>query len=220
MKRFSLRYTLLTSRLDQLWFPLAFWALFVVIGIIRGSEYILDTSRAYLGAVVPLVGGIMAAYSLLEDPSLELRFATPISAAQTLLERLVPTFVVQTCSALTFQLFALSMHVDFSLFGNWVGVQLTWLTPTLSLMAIGCFSALAAAQATTGALLAGMIWIVELVARGWFAYDPIGRYFLVFMSSLMPDHPALHANQWTLAILSIMLLLLSWRLLYRQERFI
>jgi hypothetical protein len=220
MKRFSLRYTLLTSRFDQLWFPLAFWALFVIVGIIRGPGYILDTSRAYLGAVIPLVGGIMAAYALLDDPSLELRFATPISAAQTLLERLVPAFLIQTCSALTYQLFALGMHVDFSLFGNWGGVQLTWLTPTLSLMAIGCLSALAAAQATTGALFAGMVWLVELVARGWFAYDRIGRYFLVFMSSLMPDHPALRLNQWTLLILSIAFFLLSWRLLHRQERFI
>ncbi len=220
MKRFSLRYTLLTSRFDQLWFPLAFWALFVIIGIIRGQPYILDTSRAYLGAVVPLVGGIMAAYSLLEDPSLELRFATPISAAQTLLERLVPTFSMQACLALAYQLFALGLHVDFSIFGNWGGVQLTWLTPTLALMAIGCLSALAMAQATAGALLAGMIWLVELVARGWFAYDKVGRYFLVFMSSLMPDHPALHANQWTLMILSIAFFLLSWRLLHRQERYI
>ncbi len=220
MKRFSLRYTLLTSRFDQLWFPLAFWVLFVIIGIIRGPHNILDTSRAYLGAVVPLVGGIMAAYSLLEDPSLELRFATPISAAQTLLERLVPTFVMQACSALTYQLFALSLHVDFSIFGNWGGVQLTWLTPTLSLMALGCLSALAMAQATGGALLAGMVWLVELVARGWFAYDKIGRYFLVFMSSLMPDHPALHANQWTLVILSVAFFLLSWRLIHRQERYI
>ncbi len=220
MKRFSLHYTLLTSRLDQLWLPLAFWALFVIIGIIRGPQYILDTSRAYLGAIVPLVGGIMAAYSLLEDPSLELRFATPISAAQTLLERLVPTFLVQACLAFAYQLFALSLHVDFSIFGNWGGVQLTWLTPTLSLMALGCLSALAMAQATGGALLAGMVWLVELVARGWFAYSPVGQYFLVFMSSLMPDHPALHANQWTLMILSVTFFLLSWRLLHRQERFI
>src|SRR5512141_1093043 len=101
MKRFSLRYTLLTSRLDQLWFPLAFWVLFVFIGIIRGPEYILDTSRAYLGTVIPLIGGIMAAYAVLDDPALELRFATPVSAGQTMLERLAPTFCIQVFFALT-----------------------------------------------------------------------------------------------------------------------
>src|SRR5512141_820465 len=134
MKRFSLRYTLLTSRLDQLWFPLAFWVLFMLIGIIRGPEYILDTSRAYLGAVLPLIGGIMAAYAVLDDPALELRFATPIPAIQTLLERLVPTFVIQVLCALTFQIFALILGVDFApMYGNWFNVQLIWLIPTLSL---------------------------------------------------------------------------------------
>lgn len=220
MKRFSLRYTLLTSRFDQLWFPFAFWALFLVIAIIRGQEYILDTTRAYLGAGIPLVGGIMAAYAVLEDPSLELRFATPITAAQTLLERLVPTFIVQTCFALTYQLFALALNIDISMFGNSGNLQLIWLVPTLSLMALGYISALAAAQPTTGALFTGMIWIVQLVARGWFARNNIGQYFLVFMSPLMPDHPALRANQVTLLILSIAFFLLGWRLFHRQERYI
>ncbi len=40
MKRFSLRYILLTSRFDQIWFPLAFWVLFVLIGIIRGRSVV------------------------------------------------------------------------------------------------------------------------------------------------------------------------------------
>jgi hypothetical protein len=65
-----------------------------------------------------------------------------------------------------------------------------------------------------------MVWIVELVARGWFAGNKIGQYFLVFMSPLMPDHPALRANQLALVILSIALFLLGWKLLHRQERFI
>jgi hypothetical protein len=220
MKRFSLRYLLLTSRFDQLWFPLAFWVLFIVIGILRGQAYILDTSRSYLGAVIPLIGGIMAAYAVLDDPSIELRFATPISAAQTLLERLVPIFLIQVCSVITYQLFAHLLKVDFSMFGTWADVQLIWLVPTLSLMALGCLSAIAAAQTTTGALLAGMVWMVELVARGWFAGNRIGQYFLIFMSPLMPDHPALRANQLALFILSITLFLLGWRLFHHQERFI
>ncbi|MBK9924843.1 MAG: hypothetical protein IPP66_06065 [Anaerolineales bacterium] len=220
MKRFSLRYTLLTSRFDQLWFPLAFWALFVIIGIMRGPEYILDTSRAYLGAALPLVGGIMAAYAVLDDPSLELRFATPIPAAQTLLERISPTFIIQVLCALTYQVFALTLSVDFTpMFGNWLNVQLIWLVPTLSLMALGCLTAFVAAQTTTGAVLVGLVWIVQLVARGWFARNS-GKYFLVFMTPLMPDHPDLIANQLTLLSLSIVLFLIGWRLLQRQERYI
>lgn len=221
MKRFSLRYTLLTSRLDQLWFPLAFWALFVIIGIIRGPEYILDTSRAYLGTVIPLIAGIMAAYAVLNDPALELRFATPIPAAQTLFERLTPIFVIQVLCALTYQAFALVLDVDFlTTFGNWANVQMIWLIPTVSLTAFGCFCAFAAAQTATGALFVGMVWIVELVARGWFAYHKIGQYFLVFMGPLMPDHPDLVTNYISLSALTFAFLFVSWALLHWQERYI
>ena len=221
MKHYSVRYTLLTSRFDQFWFPLALWVLFLIIGALRGQEYMMDTTRTYLGIVVPLIGGIMAAYAVLEDPALELRFATPIPAAQTLLERLVPAFLVQAFFALTFQVIALGMKADFSsMFSNWSDVQLAWLIPTVSLTALGFFTALAAGHATTGAVLTGMVWIVELVAKGWFAKQTIGQYFLVFMSSLMLDHSALRFNQLTLMGFSLALLLASWWLLRRPERYI
>jgi hypothetical protein len=220
MKRFSLRYILLTSRFDQIWFPLAFWALFVLMGIIRGQEYILDTSRAYLGIAVPLIGGIMAAYAVLDDPALELRFASPVPAIQTLLERLAPILVVQGLCALTFQVFALVLGVDFApMYGSWFNLQLIWLIPTLSLMALGCLSAIAAVQTSTGALLVGMVWLVELIARAWFAYNN-SKYFLVFIGPLMPDHPDLIANYISLSALTFLFLFIAWMLLHRQERYI
>ncbi len=220
MKRFSLRYCLLTSRLDLLWFPLSFWALFAVIGVIRGPEYILVTSRAYLGAVLPLIGGIMAAYAVLDDPPLELHFATPVPAAQILLERLVPLFCVLLACASTYQLFACSMGADFTpIFGRWASVQLIWLVPTLWSIAWGCLISFAAAQTVAGALLVGLVWIVELVARGWFAYNA-GKYVLIFMGPLMPDHPDLIANYITLSALSATFLLIAWALLRREERYI
>ncbi len=220
MRRFSLRYCLLTSRLDLLWFPLSLWGLFVAIGVIRGPEYIVDTSRAYLGAVLPLIGGIMAAYAVLDDPSLELRFAAPVPAAQTLLERLVPLSCVLLICAVTYQVFARSLGADFSpLFGDWAHVQLICLVPTLWSVAWGCLISFAAAQTITGALLVGMVWIVELVARGWFAGNA-GKYVLIFMGPLMPEHPALIANYATLSALAAAFLLIAWALLRRQERFI
>jgi hypothetical protein len=162
----------------------------------------------------------MAAYAVLEDPALELRFATPIPAAQTLLERLGPTFLIQAIFALTFQVFAYAFKADFSILGGWMDVQLAWLVPTLSLMALGSMVALAAASTITGALLAGMVWIVQLVARGWFAANDVGQYFLVFMSPFMTDHPALRANQITLLLLAFLFFIIGWIWLHRQERYI
>ena len=219
MKRFSLRYSLLSYRLDQLWFPLAFWALFAFMtALVRVRDF--DIARAYLGCAIPLAGGIMAAYAVLDDPALELRFATPVRAAQTLLERLGLIFLVQAACALGFQLLCLALGVDLSSLGSWFHVQLAWLVPTLALMALGTAGSLLAAQTMTGAGLVGIAWIVELIARDWFAANRIGRYFLVFMGALMPDHPVLGANQASLLALSMLLFVAAWALLHRQERYI
>lgn len=219
MKRFSLRYALLTYRFDQLWFPLAFWALFALVGVLQDAGQLMNITRAYLGAVVPLMGGVLAAYAVLDDPALELRFATPIPAAQTLLERLGLIFVVQAISALSFQVFALLLGGDFSMFLSGWHVQLAWLLPTLALMALGCLCALLAAQATMGALFVGLVWIVQVIARGWLAQNN-GKYVLVFMGALMPDHPDLLANHLSILALSLAFLWIAWRLLHQQERYI
>lgn len=220
MKRFSLRYTLLTYRLDQLWLPAAFWALFAIICLFRREpDHLFDMARAYLGTVVPLIGGIMAAYAILDDPALELRFAAPARAERFLIERLGLILIVQAFCALTFQAFVLVLGADLSPLGNAFSLQLAWLIPTVSLMALGCTGSLLAAQTMTGAFLVGITWLLELIARGWLARNA-GRYVLVFMGALMSDHPSLIANQVTLSGLTAILLLSAWALLQRQERYI
>jgi hypothetical protein len=219
VKHFSVRYSLLTYRLDQLWFPLAFWMLFAIVAILRGPDYLLDTVRAYLGTVIPLVGGILAAYAILDDPALELRFSTPVRAGRLLSERLGLLLTIQAISALAFQAFALLQGTDFAPLGNSLEVQLAWFIPTLSLMALGSLCSLLGAQTMAGAFVAGIVWLVELVARGWFAQTS-GKYILVFMGALMPDHPALRANQLSLFVLALVFITVAWLLLRRQERYI
>jgi hypothetical protein len=156
---------------------------------------------------------------VLEDPALELRFATPIPASRTLFERLGLIFVIQTGFALLFQAIILVIGGNFSMYQNVWYLQLAWIIPTLSLMMLGCTCSLLAANSTIGALMVGMVWLVELIARGWFARN-FGKYFLVFMGALMTDHPDLNANQISLFVISIALFLSSMALLRRQERFI
>lgn len=220
MKKTSLRYLLATYRLDQLYLPAAFWALFAIVSLIRlNPDDLLDTARAYLGAVVPLTAGIMGAYAILDDPALELRFSTPARAVRMMAERLGLILAVQTICALTFQVFVFALGADFSILGNAFQVQLAWFIPTISLMSMACAASLLAAQTMSGAFLAGTTWLVELLARGWLARNN-GKYVLVFMGALMPDHPDLTANQISLTVLSIAFLVSSWALLRRQERYI
>jgi hypothetical protein len=220
MKRYALRYTLSTYQLDQLYLPAAFWALFAVVCLFRSQpEHLLDMARAYLGVVLPLIGGVMAAYAILDDPALELRFAAPTRPERLLFERLGLILAVQAICAAAFQLFVLAQGADLSPLGDALGVQLAWLIPTLALMSFSCLGSLLGAQTMTGAFLTGLAWLIQLLVRGWLAHNS-GKYVLIFMGALLPEHPDLIANQITLLQLSAGFLVAAWALLRRPERFI
>jgi|SRR6185369_2916077 len=215
----SLKYSWLTYRRDQLWFPLAFFALFVVITLIMPNPAIRFTlARAYLGFIVPLIGGIMASYAVLDDPAIELRFSTPVRAEQILLARVGLIVIVQAVCALAFQLFALALKIDLSRLGNVVDVQWIWLLPTLVLAALGIAGSLAGAQTVVGAFLVGTVWLVELMMKSWFELN--AKYAFLFLGVFTPGHPDLVLSRSALAAAAVALLCLSWVLLHRQERYI
>jgi hypothetical protein len=220
MKRFSLRYTLASFSLDQLWLPAAFWALFAIICLFRiEPKHVYDMARVYQGTALPLIAGFMAAYAVLDDPALELRFSTPTSPTRLLAERLGFVLVIQAICAISFQILASFLGADLSPLGNWSSVQLSWLVPTLTLMALGCAGSLFGAQPMNGAFLTGLVWLLEMLARGWLARNN-GKYILVFMGALMPEHPDLLINRICLTLLTLALLVSSWVLLRKQERYI
>lgn len=214
------KYSWLTYRRDALWFPPSLWALFVVIVLImRHPDVQFNLARGYLGFILPLISGIMAAYSVLDDPALELRFATPVRHEKTLLTRLGLIMAVQTACALSFQLLLLALKVDLSTsLGGPLGVQLAWFLPTLFLIALGIAGSLAGAQTVMGAFLVGAVWLVQVMMKGWFEAN--ARYLHLFRGLLVPGDPDLALNQCVLLAGSMALLLFSWAILHRQERYI
>jgi hypothetical protein len=213
------KYSWLTYRRDAWWFPPAFLALFfLILGVMNHPAVRFAIARAYLGFILPLIGGILAAYAVLDDPALELRFSTPVRAERTLLSRLGLIFAVETACALVFQLFAWALSVDLSPLGGLLGVQLMWILPSLSLIALGTAGSLAGAQSVTGAFLVGGVWLVQLMMKGWFEAN--ARHLFLFMGVFTPDHPDLIANRCVLFAGSLLLLGLSCVLLRHQERFI
>ncbi|MCL5952305.1 MAG: hypothetical protein M1132_11390 [Chloroflexi bacterium] len=221
VKSWSLRYLLLTYRLDQLWLPAAFWALFAVMAVIlRGGDQVYNLARGLIGGVLPLLGGIMAAYVVLDDPALELQFATPSPAHETLIERLGLTFVIIAITALSYQLFLMALGVDLSRWTDPWSFQLTWSVPSLVFLALGSAAAFALGNCVSGAMLVGLVWIVEFIVRDWFLGDRWLQYVMVFMALIAPEHPNLRANLIVLSALAALLFVLAWALLKKQERYL
>jgi hypothetical protein len=219
MNAAALKYSWLTYRRDPLWFPLAFLAIFIVILLLLPNPVArFSIARAYLGFIVPLLGGILAAYGVLDDPALELRFSTPAGAGRTLLARVGLILAVQAACALVFQLFAGALGIDLSPLGNLFRVQLVWFLPALALAALGTAGALAGAQTTMGAFLAGAVWLVQLIMNSWLRLN--ARYVFLFLGVITPGSPDLAMNQFVLLAGSLALLLVSWALLRRQERYL
>ncbi len=221
MKRFSFRYSILTFHTDQLWFPLAFWALFAIItAIVKGDSTFTNAARGYIGVVIPLIAGIMSAYAGLDDPALELRFATPISPVRMLAERLGLILAVQTICALSFEVYYLVIGGDFSVLGGFWNIQLAWFIPTIALMGFGLVMAMLTTKAVGGSLFTAVVWLLIFIMRSAMTIDPVWRYVMIYMGALVPDSPVLRANQLTLFLLALLFFAGSCALYQRQERYI
>ncbi len=205
----------------QLWLPISLWALLALLcWLFRDVDQGIEMGRGFLGVVLPLVGGIMAAYAVLDDPALELQFATPRRASRMLLDRLGLVLVILTAAALTFQLYLLVIGVDLSLLGGLAERQLAWVVPCLAMTAFGSLAGFILVQPTPAALLVGLLWIFQFALRDWLAADRVGRYLLLYEGAIYPQHPDLRANQVCLFALAVIMLLAAWALLKKQERYI
>jgi hypothetical protein len=201
--------------------PAAFWALFALIILLdpRPSGWI-DSARGYLGAVLPLLGGGLGAYAVLDDPVLEILFATPVRAERMLAERLGPPLLVIAAAAVSFQIFLRLLGFDFAVLGGPLSLQFDWVVPTLALTGWGASTALAARHCAAGALAVSVVWILQLIARGWFLSLEAGGVFFLFLGIFRPEDSRLVANRVVLTVLAGVFMAAAVALLKKQERYI
>jgi len=218
VQRSPFAYAILSWRIEQVWVPLGLWGVFILITCLRGLAYGSEMAQVYLGWVIPLLGGVLSAYAVLEDPVLELHFASPRPGWRLLLERLGLVLGLQSMCALTYQLFLWVWGLDLSYLGNILLAQLSWLVPCLATGALGCLFALLFRQGTVGAMLMGLIWIFQAAARGWFASEPVASLFYIAMGYHLPDSPSLWFNRLTLFGLASLCFVFSRILFQKQER--
>ncbi len=218
--RLSIKYTFQAFQKDQFWLPLAMWGLFVLmLALFFEGDNQSTAGRAFLGFVMPLLAGGLAAYAVLEDSALELQFATARPAWRMLAERLGLVLAVILAVGLSFQGVLAMLRVDPHL-GNFWQALLAWLVPCLTMIAVGALVSLLGGNSHAGAAFTGTLWITQLIARGWFAYNETARLFLLFFGAMAAGHADVPRNQIMLTGITIVSLLFSWLLLKKQERYI
>jgi hypothetical protein len=215
-----LRYVWLTFRRDQLWFPWSIWLLFAIVAWMMRNTNGADVAAGYLGIALPLISGILSAYAFLDDPALEMTFSTRFPAQRLVLIRIGTLLAMDLLVAASFQAVIALLGIDLSPYGSLLGIQLLWAVPCLATSALGCLAAFLAAQPTFGAMLTGLVWIVELILHGWFENKAAAHYFFVMSGFFGPGQPWLAASQLSLTGLGVLFLAGSLLLIRRQERYI
>lgn len=216
-----LRYLLSSVHPMQFWFPGVLWAFFLLmIGVFVKGPSQFNIARGFLGVVIPLMAGIFSAGAIVEDSALELQFASPLPAWRMLFQRLGLTLCILAFTSLTFQATVAVLGIDLSALGNPLYRQLTWLIPSLAMLALGSAMGLLFTNTSGGSMFVGLVWIIQLVANGWWEETPIACYFYLFMGALAPEHPEVVINQIVLTSLAAAFLLITWLLLRKQERYI
>jgi hypothetical protein len=216
-----LQYQLLIFRRDQLWLPGALWALFAIVtAFMRGSSSFFSVAIAYLGFVLPLIGGVMGAYAVLDDSALALQMTSPRPAWALLAERLGTIFAIQALAALSFQVYLAVLGVDLAPLGGLLARQALWAVPGLACITLGGALSFALAQSLPAAMVSALLWLTQLLLRDGFQADPVGRFFFLFLGVRDPHNPDLSGNQLCLTGLALLFFVMAWTFFKRQERYL
>jgi hypothetical protein len=215
-----IRYEFQALQKENYWLPPAFAAIFLIIVAILGPERDLSTGRAFLGYLLPLLTGGLSAYAILSDPALELQFATKRSAVRMIVERLGTIFGIVVVIGILYQLGLSALGVSLSSWGGLWQRQWVWLVPCFTTLTLGAMASLWACNSHGGFALVGGLWILQLVARGWFFDHPIFRNLFLFYAAMDPLGEPRLQNQVVLGGLSLIFLVLTYCLLKKQERYL
>lgn len=218
LKRF--KYTFQAFQKDLFWLPVAMTGLFMIIVQFLPESNKYKAAISFLGFVMPLVSGGLSAYAILEDNSLELQFTTKRSMWKMILERLGLVLVVMVLTSIVFQVYSRMAGISLSPLGSLFQRQLVWLVPCITTITIGGAASLLAKSSNGGFAFVGALWITQLLLRGWFIRQAIWRYILLFYGVMDPFGKALIINQITLTVISLVLLVFTYYLINKQERYI
>ncbi|MBG0785211.1 MAG: hypothetical protein H0S79_08920 [Anaerolineaceae bacterium] len=216
----SVKYSFQALNKENFWLLPAFAGLFLLITALVGPDQKVTVGRSFLGYVLPLLTGGLSAYAFLADSALELQFSTKRSAARMIFERLGVVFGITVVFGILYQFGLSALGVSLSSWGGILFRQFIWLIPCFTTLTLGAMASLLARNPHGGFAFIGGLWIIQLVARGWFALDPIFRNIFLFYGAMDPTGELRLLNQIVLSTISLVSLWLTHSLLKKQERYL
>jgi ABC-2 type transport system permease protein len=213
-------YQLRIFRHEQLWGPLAIAGVFaLIVLVLRGDARLSnEMARTFVGMILPLLAGMLAASLIVDDPALELQLAAPRAPWRLLLERLAVLLILVALLGTAFQGFAALLGVERTLLTNPLRAVAMWLLPSIPLMALGSTAALALCHGMGGALAVGFVWFVQLVVGALFSL-PLLRHLYLFAATRSAA-PIPGTNVLGLGLLAAALIVVSTQLMKKEERYL
>ena len=137
-----------------------------------------------------------------------------------MVERLGAILGLAAIGSVLFQLYAAAIGVGLGPYGDLAARQLLWVVPTITLAALGGFAALGFVGSTFGALLAGLVWVAEILLKDWFLMPGWHRYVFLYLAERAPGVAEVPVSQICLTALAILFVAASALLIRREERYI
>lgn len=211
-----------------IWVPLLIVTALALLMIMVKSNPLVNVPRFFasgLEMLVPLATGIVVATTSTQDAATELQLTMPRRYYTTSLRRLgiiigwttLVAFVTSIILCAVGWLYLpdqLRTWTEPSQFMAW---QLVWAAPLLWLVTFGlCLALLIRSRSASGALLGGL-WLVELIAYGFFISKDWLHPLFLFPTTLAPYVDYWMTNRMELLGMALAFLIIDWLLLHNSE---
>lgn len=164
----------------------------------RGGQQVDRLLMTGLEAVLPLAAGVAAATLVARDGCRELHLSLPARYGGTLARRLGVLGLWYATLAVTYSVALWGLD-------RWSGPAgvvgaLVWLAPTAWLAGLAVVVVLVGRSAAAATTVVSGVWLLEQLFAGQLAAHPVGRHFLLFMTTRVGHSDGWLANRlWLLA---------------------
>lgn len=216
----KIKYNLQVFQKDLFWFPFAMMSLFLIISIFTKDSFTSSIPKAFLGYLMPLIAGGLAAYAYLEDQALELKFTFNQRNTKFIFKRLSVVLIISIIVSICYQIGLHLFQISIDGFTNTLQLQLSWFIPVVANIAFASFISLVTKSSNLSFSLIGGIWILQVIARGFFSQHTFLSLFLLFQGTMVPGTKQATINYISLLLISLVSILFSLILIKKQERYI